>query len=47
MLFRSVEALAHPYAAAHVVLWLVDGARMLRNRVPVRWGGRAYVLEPR
>ncbi len=40
-------ALAHPVAACIVAYWLVDGARMLRNRVPVRWGGREYVLEPR
>lgn len=40
-------AFAHPLAALHVVRWLLDGARMLRNRVPVRWGGREYVLSPR
>jgi glycosyltransferase involved in cell wall biosynthesis len=40
-------ALAHPFAALHIAWWLLDGARMLRNRVPVRWGGREYVLEPR
>ncbi len=42
-----VGALAHPLAACVVAYWLFDGARMLRNRVPVRWGGREYVLEPR
>jgi glycosyltransferase involved in cell wall biosynthesis len=42
-----VGALAHPLAACVVAYWLLDGARMLRNRVPVRWGGREYVLEPR
>jgi len=39
-------AFAHPFAAFHVVCWLFDGARMLRQRVPVRWGGREYILEP-
>jgi hypothetical protein len=40
-------SLAHPVAAAQVAWWLLDGARMLRRRVPIRWGGREYVLEPR
>jgi cellulose synthase/poly-beta-1,6-N-acetylglucosamine synthase-like glycosyltransferase len=40
-------AFAHPFAAVQVVRWLFDGSRMLRHRVPVRWGGREYVLEPR
>jgi len=40
-------AFAHPLAAARVAWWLLDGARMLRRRVPIRWGGREYVLEPR
>jgi glycosyltransferase involved in cell wall biosynthesis len=38
--------LLHPVAAAIVAWWLLDGARMLARRIPVRWGGRAYVLEP-
>jgi cellulose synthase/poly-beta-1,6-N-acetylglucosamine synthase-like glycosyltransferase len=42
-----VGAFLHPLAAAIVAHWLFDGARMLRRRVPVRWGGRSYVLEPR
>jgi glycosyltransferase involved in cell wall biosynthesis len=42
-----VGAIAHPAAAVIVAWWLVDGARMLVRRVPVRWGGKAYVLEPR
>ena len=37
----------HPIASAEVASWLVGGARMLERRVPVRWGGRQYVLEPR
>ena len=40
-------AFAHPLAAARVAWWLLDGARMLRRRIPIRWGGREYVLEPR
>ena len=40
-------AFVHPIAALCVAYWLYDGARMLRHRIPVRWGGRAYVLEPR
>lgn len=40
-------AIAHPLAAAQVVWWLLDGARMLWQRVPIRWGGREYVLEAR
>lgn len=39
--------LAHPFAAAIVALWLYDGARMLRDRVPIRWGGKEYILKPR
>lgn len=40
-------AFAHPIAALVVAYWLWDGARMLRRRIPIRWGGREYVLEPR
>jgi len=40
-------AFAHPLAAARVAWWLLDGARTLRRRVPIRWGGREYTLEPR
>lgn len=36
----------HPFAALIVSWWLLDGARMLRNQIPVRWGGRSYVLKP-
>lgn len=39
-------AFLHPFAAFHVSRWLLDGSRMLRKRVPVRWGGREYILEP-
>lgn len=39
--------LLHPFAAIIVAMWLFDGARMLQRRVPVRWGGREYVLQPR
>jgi hypothetical protein len=40
-------AVLHPIAAAVVAAWLFDGARMLLCRVPVRWGGREYILTPR
>ena len=40
-------AVVHPVAAACVVWWLLDGARMLVQRVPIRWGGKEYILEPR
>ena len=42
-----LTVLIHPIAAAIVAMWLFDGARMLQRRVPVRWGGREYVLQPR
>jgi hypothetical protein len=29
-----------------VIAILLEGARDLRARIPVRWGGREYVLEP-
>lgn len=35
-----------PVATVAVARILLDGARDLRNRVPIRWGGRSYVLEP-
>ena len=37
----------HPYASWIVARWLLDGARILEKREPVRWGGREYVLKPR
>ena len=40
-------AVVHPVAAACVAWWLLDGARMLVQRVPIRWGGKEYILEPR
>jgi hypothetical protein len=40
-------AIAHPIAAVRVATWLASGARMLTRRVPIRWGGREYILEPR
>jgi GT2 family glycosyltransferase len=42
-----VWAVAHPIAAFRVATWLASGARMLTRRVPIRWGGREYILEPR
>jgi hypothetical protein len=35
-----------PVATVAVARILLAGARDLRNRVPIRWGGRSYVLEP-
>ena len=40
-------AALHPIAAGCVAWWLLDGARMLVQRVPIRWGGKEYILEPR
>jgi len=40
-------AVAHPVAGACIAAWLLDGARMLRDRTPIRWGGKEYILEPR
>ena len=40
-------AVLHPIAAGCVAWWLLDGARMLVRRVPIRWGGKEYILEPR
>jgi hypothetical protein len=44
--FGPAPALAFPLAGAAIVRILLEGARDLRARVPVRWGGREYVLEP-
>ncbi|MSR28757.1 MAG: glycosyltransferase [Phycisphaerales bacterium] len=41
-----IAVLAHPYASLIVASILRQGARDLRARRPVRWGGRQYVLEP-
>jgi len=48
-LFRAplVGLAFHPIASLRLATWLLAGARMLERRVPVRWGGRAYVLEPK
>ena len=35
-----------PAASVPVVRAFLEGAADLRSRVPVRWGGREYVLEP-
>lgn len=35
-----------PAAAVPVVRAFLEGARDLRRRTPVRWGGRQYVLQP-
>jgi uncharacterized membrane protein len=35
-----------PLATIAVARILLAGAADLRNRVPIRWGGRSYVLEP-
>ncbi|MCL4209093.1 MAG: glycosyltransferase [Phycisphaeraceae bacterium] len=39
--------LAQPWGAWHVARIMFEGARDLKARRPVRWGGREYVLEPR
>ncbi|MDX9911080.1 MAG: glycosyltransferase [Phycisphaerales bacterium] len=40
-------ALAHPIGAWLVARILARAARDLRRRVPIRWAGKDYVLEPR
>ena len=44
--FPAWAGLLFGAAAASVAAILLEGARDLRARVPVRWGGREYVLEP-
>jgi hypothetical protein len=44
--FPAWSGLAFGPAAAAVVAILLEGARDLHARIPVRWGGREYVLEP-
>lgn len=44
--FGAAHAVAFPLAGAAVIRILLEGARDLRARTPVRWGGREYVLEP-
>jgi hypothetical protein len=44
--FPAWSGLAFGPAAAAVIAILLEGARDLRARIPVRWGGREYVLEP-
>ncbi|MSR69936.1 MAG: DUF2065 family protein [Phycisphaerales bacterium] len=41
-----VAALAYPYASLAIARIMWRGAKDLRRGAPVRWGGRAYVLEP-
>ena len=40
-------ALWHPLASALVAMILSHAARDLHRRVPIRWAGKDYVLEPR
>jgi cellulose synthase/poly-beta-1,6-N-acetylglucosamine synthase-like glycosyltransferase len=44
--FPAWAGLLFTLAGASVVRIFLDGARDLHARVPVRWGGRQYVLEP-
>ncbi|MFO0962371.1 MAG: glycosyltransferase family 2 protein [Phycisphaerales bacterium] len=44
--FPRWSILLYPAAAAAVARIFLAGARDLLARVPVRWGGRQYVLEP-
>ena len=44
--FPAWAGLLFGAASAAVAAILLEGARDLRARVPVRWGGREYVLEP-
>ncbi|MCX5640361.1 MAG: glycosyltransferase [Planctomycetota bacterium] len=44
--FPVWSALLFPGAALAVAGIFLDGARDLRARTPVRWGGRDYLLEP-
>jgi hypothetical protein len=40
-------ALLYPYGCWVMARIMLEGARDLETRRPVRWGGREYVLEPR
>ena len=44
--FPVWSAIFFPSAAVSVAGIFFEGARDLASRTPVRWGGRAYVLEP-
>lgn len=44
--FPAWAALGFTAAGLAVIRIFLEGARDLRSRVPVRWGGREYVLEP-
>jgi hypothetical protein len=44
--FPSWAGPLFPLASIPVVRAFLQGAADLRRRVPVRWGGREYVLEP-
>lgn len=42
-----VWAVTHPVGALLTCGILLDAARDVKNRVPIRWGGREYTREPR
>jgi hypothetical protein len=44
--FPAWASLGFTAAGLAVIRIFLEGARDLRSRVPVRWGGREYVLEP-
>lgn len=39
-------ALLYSWGAIEVARILFEGARVLSRRIPIRWGGRDYILEP-
>ena len=42
-----IYALFAPIGAAVVAKIFIDASTMLKNRTPIKWGGREYILEPR
>lgn len=41
-----VYAFFAPFGAAVVAKIFLDASAMLKNRTPIKWGGREYILEP-
>jgi len=42
-----IYAIFAPFGGLVVAKLFFDAASMLRNRTPIRWGGREYILEPK
>ncbi|MGY8753217.1 MAG: hypothetical protein ACKVIO_04905, partial [Phycisphaerales bacterium] len=40
-------ALLAPIGAVVVAKIFLDASVMLKNRTPIKWGGREYILEPK